>query len=156
MEPLSEALQPSLLSLVYGGHNIKIKNYIQNNEGLELKLYKCTSDKWSIGVGRNLEDMGISRNEAELMLVNDIDRCTNEATAIFGIAFYFMDYTIQTVIIDMLFNMGHTRFMTFTNMIKAIKTGNRKQAAVELLDSKYAKKLHGRAGRNAELIRGIR
>ena len=43
------------------------------NEGLSLKVYKCTAGANSIGVGRNLDSRGISEDEAMLMLNNDIE-----------------------------------------------------------------------------------
>ena len=45
------------------------------NEGLSLKVYKCTAGANSIGVGRNLDSLGISEDEAMLMLNNDIEIC---------------------------------------------------------------------------------
>ena len=47
---------------------------LKRHESLELKPYKCTSGKLTIGVGRNLEDIGITEQEAELLLLNDIGR----------------------------------------------------------------------------------
>lgn len=130
-----------------------IKNYIQQNEGLCLKPYKCSAGKLTIGYGRNLEDIGISRDEAEDMLMNDIGRCCIEATSIFGTEFYPLQNNVKTVIIDMLFNLGKPRFKGFKRMIKAIKNKDFDLAAKELLDSRYARQLPDRANRNAKLIR---
>lgn len=44
------------------------------HEGLRLKPYKCSANSWTIGVGRNIDDMGISGSEALMMLKNDIVR----------------------------------------------------------------------------------
>ena len=44
-----------------------LKEMLIKNEGMELKPYQCTSDKTTIGVGRNLTDNGVSIDEAELM-----------------------------------------------------------------------------------------
>ena len=43
------------------------------HEGLKLQVYKCTSDKLTIGVGRNIEDRGISEETAMQMLDEDIN-----------------------------------------------------------------------------------
>ena len=45
------------------------------NEGLSLKLYKCTAGITSIGVGRAIQTRGISEDEAMFMLTNDIEIC---------------------------------------------------------------------------------
>mgnify|MGYP006208816685 CR=1 FL=1 len=48
------------------------------DEGLRLKPYRCTADKLSLGYGRNLDDVGISEDEAEYLLANDIRRVVAE------------------------------------------------------------------------------
>ncbi len=48
------------------------------DEGLETKPYTCSAGKITIGVGRNLEDLGISDDEAEYLLDNDIERVFEE------------------------------------------------------------------------------
>jgi lysozyme len=34
------------------------------HEGLRLKPYRCSSNKLTIGIGRNIEDVGITEEEA--------------------------------------------------------------------------------------------
>ena len=48
------------------------------HEGLELKPYQCTADKTTIGVGRNLSDVGITEEEAKFLLLNDLQRIQKE------------------------------------------------------------------------------
>ena len=50
---------------------------LEDFEGLELKPYKCTSDKTTIGLGRNLDDYGITREEAYYLAQNNIDEIAN-------------------------------------------------------------------------------
>lgn len=38
----------------------KLEKDLIRDEGLRLKPYRCTADKLTIGVGRNLEDNGIN------------------------------------------------------------------------------------------------
>ncbi len=51
---------------------------LRRHEGVKNTLYKCTSDKWTIGVGRNLEDVGLSDDEIDFLLQNDIERAIKE------------------------------------------------------------------------------
>jgi lysozyme len=53
----------------------RIKEQLVRHEGLRLKPYRCTAGKLTIGVGRNLEDKGISQQEAYELLENDIREC---------------------------------------------------------------------------------
>ena len=48
------------------------------HEGLRLKPYRCPAGRLTIGVGRNLEDKGISSSEAFNMLANDIVECEDD------------------------------------------------------------------------------
>lgn len=114
------------------------------HEGLRLKPYKCTAGKLTIGIGRNIEDNGISMEEAYMMLDNDIARVESELIARFP---WFCDLTPirQGVVIDMVFNLGISRFLKFKKTIAAIGSGNYKTAAKEMLDSDWAKQVGNRA-----------
>ena len=51
---------------------------LKQHEGIALKPYKCTAGKITLGCGRNLDDNGISHEEAMFMLQNDIEKCIKE------------------------------------------------------------------------------
>jgi len=53
---------------------MSIKKLLIKHEGLRLKPYLDTEGKLTIGVGRNLDDVGISKEEAMYLLGNDIQR----------------------------------------------------------------------------------
>ena len=134
----------------------KTAKYIKANEGLRLKPYRCTADKLTIGYGRNLEDVGITVEEAEFMLETDIAQAIKDLDNVFGFKpFDALSDNRQLVLVDMMFNLGATRFRRFKKMIRAIKAGDFKQAARELLDSQYAKQVPRRAHTNAGLLRCI-
>ena len=94
------------------------------------------NDKWTIGVGHNLESRGIS---AVAMAYEDIDTC--DGTKHFS---HWKDYpdAVQEVLIDLCFNMGITKLMQFKQTIEYINeglaTGNYTKAATELMNSNYA------------------
>lgn len=120
------------------------------HEGFKDKPYRCTAGKLTIGVGRNIEDRGISRDEAYYMLSNDIRE--NEAQCMKRIPFFSnLDSERQYVLVDMAF-MGMERLLGFKKMLAALGVGNYKEAAKELLDSKYAKQVGKRAERLAKCL----
>jgi len=45
-----------------------IRKLLEFEEGLKLKPYKCPAGKLTIGIGRNLEDRGITEQEAQMLL----------------------------------------------------------------------------------------
>lgn len=133
-----------------------IKDYIKENEGLRLKPYRCLADKLTIGYGRNLDDVGISKTEAEYMLAGDIGRCFESLTAIFGQPLFMgLSYNRKMVLVDMVFNLGTTRFLRFEKLIRAVRYSNFVEAANQILDSKYAKQLPNRSEKNYRfMLRG--
>lgn len=128
----------------------QLKDHIKEYEGLSNVLYKCTSNKVSIGYGRNLEDVGISKDEAEYLLKNDIDIALDEVSEHFDMP--NLPEPAQIVLVDMCFNMGISRLLNFRNMIQAIQEDDWDKAADELLDSKYAAQTKRRARMNASLL----
>ena len=59
----------------------RIKSQLVRHEGLRLKPYRCTAGKLTIGVGRNLDDCGISQKEAYVLLEGDILQCERQILA---------------------------------------------------------------------------
>jgi len=133
---------------------VRVKQYIRKNEGLRLFPYKCSAGKTTIGVGRNLDDRGISNDESELMLTNDIETSINALMDMFGWSiFCTLSEKRQTVLIDLVFNLGQTRFLKFKKMIQAVKNNDFEEAAKQILESRYARQLPNRSQRNADMMR---
>lgn len=109
-----------------------------------MKPYKCTSNKLTIGVGRNLDDNGISKDEAMYMLNNDIHRCIKELESALPF-FHNLPTARQDVLISMVFNMGLTRLLGFKKMLKALEDRDYKEASKQMLDSKWKKQVGNRA-----------
>jgi lysozyme len=128
-----------------------VEEYIKRNEGLRLKPYRCSANKWTIGFGRNIEDNGISEIEAEFLLSSDIRSVTEEIRRLIP-DFDSLELPQKTALIDMGFNLGITRLSKFKKMLKAVNARDFKTAAEELLDSNYANQLPHRSSKNAELI----
>ena len=126
---------------------------IQRHEGLRLKAYYCTAGKLTIGYGRNLEDVGIDIDEAELMLRKDLARCENECLHAFP---WFADLSEQRkdVILNMCFNLGLAGLRKFKKFLKAVEMGAYETAAHEMMDSDWAEQVKGRALELAQMMRG--
>jgi len=131
--------------------NPYIQEMLVRDEGLRLTAYKCTAGKTTIGVGRNLDDVGISAEEADMLLQNDLVHIEAQAQTFPWYA--GLDQVRQAVILSMLFNLGLRGFQGFTNTLKFIETGKYAQAATNMLASKWAKQVGQRANRLAEMMR---
>lgn len=120
-------------------------------EGLRLMPYHCTSGKLTIGVGRNLDDRGITEDEAMILLANDIKIVQEELFARWD---WMLDLPprAQMVMMDLAFNMGVPAISNFQNMLRDLKDGKWEKAAINLLDSRYAQQVGRRAIYNAHLL----
>ena len=124
---------------------------LKRHEGLELMPYKCTSGKTTIGVGRNLEDIGITEQEAELLLLNDIGRVKQELV---NDQWYMdLDPVRKAVIENMSFNLGYPTLKKFQNMIASISEGDYETASKEMLNSRWSKQVGQRSIELAEQMR---
>ena len=129
----------------------ELSNHIKEYEGFSRLVYECTSGYATIGYGRNIEQVGISKEEADVMLNNDIAQCLKELRGIMN-RFDELPDKAQLVLVDMCYNLGLSKLLNFENMLDAIDAGNWQKASEELLDSRYAKQVKRRARINASYL----
>lgn len=130
----------------------EIKAQLMKHEGLRLKPYQCTAGKWTIGVGRNIEDRGITEAEAMHLLDNDIDECQEELDRIIPWWIEKPAY-VQLVLINMIFNLGATRLLGFKKFLKAVEENNFDLASTEMLDSRWAEQVGQRSIELSEFMK---
>ncbi len=131
----------------------RIKAQLVRHEGLRLKPYRCTAGKLTIGIGRNLEDRGISQKEAYAMLERDIldfeQQLLNEIPEVYN----KLDEVRQSVLLNMCFNLGIKGLLEFKNTLAFIDAGDWERAANGMLASKWAKQVGRRAIELSEMMR---
>ena len=134
-------------------------NQLILHEGMREKPYQCTAGKTTIGVGRNLDDVGVSEDEAMYLLHNDMVGTVRELVAVYP-GFSDQLPARQVALIDFVFNLGITRARKFKKFWNAMNCGDYLQASKELLlngagdgPSKYAQDVGQRAWRVAGQIR---
>ncbi len=132
----------------------ELLSMIERHEGFRTHPYRCTAGKLTIGIGRNIEDRGISRDEAQVMLRNDVKLAVTDLTSVFP-DFGTFPEPAANALIDMMFNLGLTRFREFEMMIEAIDIRDWNMAADEMLDSKWYKDVGDRAEELAALVRSV-
>ncbi len=115
-----------------------------------LKRWHSLGDNLIVFTSIDLTE-GITTSEAEFLLKNDIEQAYLDAHKAVSV-FHGLAPTRQEVLIMMAFNLGKGRFLTFKRMLAAIDAGNCTQAAVEMLDSRWARQVKGRA---VELARAM-
>lgn len=120
------------------------------DEGIRHKPYKDSVGKLTIGVGRNLDDVGLSDDEINYLLSNDIDRTYKQLQTYSW--FTGLDDIRQTAITNMAFNLGITRLLGFTQLIAHLTNHEWQQAHDAMLKSKWATQVGLRAVRLAQVI----
>ena len=135
------------------------------HEGLRLQVYQDTLGIDTIGIGRNLEDRGITKEELEWMDIpnmaivhtegiteadamylaqNDVQIVEEELLRAHPCV-EDLDAVRQLVVMDMAFNMGVPRLRKFKKMWNAIHENKFDVAAKEMLDSRWAIQVKSRA-----------
>lgn len=151
--------------------DILIEELIKH-EGLRLQVYKDTLGIDTIGIGRNLEDRGISKEELDWMDYPSIDHVyewgITEADAVYLATNDVhivesellrahpcvdrLDSVRQLILVDMAFNMGVPRLCLFKKMWAAIHSDQYDVAAKEMLDSRWANQVKSRATKLANAM----
>jgi lysozyme len=138
------------------------------HEGMVLTVYKDSLGIETIGIGRNLKDRGISKEELDYMdipnmelvyqhglteadarylAINDIKIVENELCKVHPCV-ENLDAVRQLVLMDMAFNMGVPRLCKFKNMWSAIHEENFEASSLEMMDSRWARQV----GRRAKIL----
>lgn len=129
-----------------------LRAMLLRHEGLRTKPYRCTAGWLTIGVGRNLETKGISREEALYLLDSDIAAFTTDVLRRWPWTATLDDARFDAVA-DMCFNMGCAGVGQFVEFLGALQAHDYEAAARAMLDSRWAQQVGGRARELAEMIR---
>ena len=129
----------------------KLIKELKRDEGIRLHPYRCSANKLTIGVGRNIEERGITEDESEYLLNNDLTICIEEVESVFTWYYYITDNR-KRAIINMVFNLGLTKLLKFKNFIAAMEAKDYVTAGKEMLDSRWAKQVGNRADRLEQMI----
>ena len=130
----------------------KLIEQLKIHEGVKLKPYKCSAGKLTIGVGKNIEDNGITLEEAEYLLQNDIVEARSQLLHAFPWMGDFNDARISAMI-NFTFNVGIGTVKKFENTLAYMQSGDWDKAADEMMDSRWARQVGNRAVEVTEQIR---
>lgn len=109
---------------------------IMEHEGCVLKLYHDSLGVPTVGVGRNLRDVGISHAEAMLLLDHDLDAVLDDCLTFAW--FPPLDPVRQRAVCDLRFNVGPTGFRMFRHFIAAMAQKDYHRASLELENSRWS------------------
>jgi lysozyme len=125
----------------------KLTEMVSLHEGVRRFPYRCTAGKLTIGVGFNLDDVGLYPEEIDFILSNRLrlvrTRLEKDLPWFSG-----LDEVRQAVLIDMGYNIGVDGLLKFKRTLGSVQRGDYAAAAVQMLESKWA----GQVGKRAERL----
>ena len=132
---------------------LKIEKQLELHEGKSKKPYVDTVGKITIGIGRNLTDVGLSEDEIQYLFQNDLKR------VIRGLDHWLPWWrekpeNVRNVLMDMCFNLGIEGLLNFKKFLSAVRVDNYNDAAREMQDSKWYNQVGNRAKTLVEMILG--
>ncbi|VXC90770.1 glycoside hydrolase family protein [Sphingomonas sp. 8AM] len=150
----------------------KLVAELVRDEGERLRVYRCTEGKRTIGVGRNLDAIGITPAEqralgltvgicvltgitpaqSRALLANDIDAAERALDRRWA-WWRGLNPARQRVLLNMCFNMGPARLATFVQALARMEEGEFGRAAMAMLASKWATQVGDRSIRLATMMR---
>jgi lysozyme len=131
--------------------DVMLTQELARDEGVQLKPYRCTAGKLTIGVGRNIEDNGITSDEAAFMLKADIKNCERDLDTLLP-DWRGMSDARQRVMLNMVFNMGRARLSGFKKFLACLKANDFAGAADQMMDSAWATQVGQRAVRLRDMM----
>lgn len=129
----------------------KIRAQLIEHEGIRLKPYRDSVGKLTWGVGWNIEDSELREVEALFRVDNDIEYFHDWLKRNWT-WFSPLDEARKMVMVNMVFNLGTKRFLTFKKLIAALKAGDYYAASYEMIHSKWANQVKKRAEVLAEMM----
>lgn len=129
----------------------QLRPILAADEGVKNKPYRCTAGKLTIGIGRNLDDVGLSQDEIGLLLENDIARAEMSARRLVP-AFDALSDGRKVALVSMAFNLGEVGLSKFTNTLSSINKGQWATAAAGMRASLWAQQVGARAERLAKMM----
>ena len=128
---------------------MNLREQLIRDEGMRLKAYRDTQGLLTIGVGRNLDAVGLYPDEVDYLLDNDLRRVQEQVLIALPWT-VSLDEARFGVLLNMCFNLGLRGLLKFREMLSAVETGDWTTAAVEMLDSDWATQVGDRAVRLAK------
>ena len=126
---------------------------IKRHEGFSAFPYQDTTHHTTIGWGRNLDERGISKDEAEIMLQNDIDVAAKRFGDLPDEVQGNCNDVRRDVLIEMIFQMGYMGVLKFKRMLGAISAGDFERASKEMFMSKWASQTPSRCAEMSEAMK---
>ena len=127
---------------------------IKHHEGFRSKVYKCTEGYDTIGYGFAIKDLELDKDISEMILMQKLDNLMTRIGKTF-VWWRSADSTVKDVVVEMCYQLGVSGFSKFKKTIDHLENKRYSKAAVEMLDSKWARQTPNRALELSNLIKNL-
>lgn len=128
----------------------KLKHLIVAHEGYKRFPYMDTEGKITIGIGYNLTDRGLPDSWINDQYDRDVEYFYSQLASDFP-WFKELNEARQIALVDMCF-MGYKSFKSFKRMLSVLAEHDYKLASFEMISSKWATQVKGRASQLAQIM----
>lgn len=149
----------------------RLRAELIRDEGFRAKVYRCTARKLTIGVGRNLDDVGIRPEETARLGITKASVIRDGISRDHALA--LLDYDIdvverdldaklpwwrklapvrQRVLLNMAFNLGTPGLLGFRNTLRFMAAGDYAAAGAGMRASLWARQVGDRAARLVRMM----
>jgi lysozyme len=139
----------------------KLREQLKIDEGVKYEIYEDHLGYATFGIGHLITDKDpeygwpvgtkISEDRVNEVFNSDVEKFINEAKKIFP-DLDNKPESIQLVLVNMCFNLGAPRLSKFKKFIAAINNEEWIEAAVEMMDSRWAQQVGPRAMRLKQIV----
>ena len=146
----THALLPLLLA---GSLSASVSDDLKRFEGFSSTSYVCPTGHLTVGFGhRTDKSVTMSRETALAVLFSDIALAEQGARRVFP-SYDNQPQRVRDVLVEMVFQIGTTGASKFVKFKAAIAANDYRQAASEMLNSKWAKQTPARVTELANRIK---
>jgi lysozyme len=142
----------------------QLRETLKVDEGVKYEIYKDHLGYPTFGIGHLIVESdeeygqsvgtGVHLDRVNEAFDEDVSVMIDEAKKLFP-DLEDLPEEAQQVIVNMTFNMGRPRLSKFKKFIAGVNAGDWEKAAVEMMDSRWAKQVGSRAERLRDRIRAL-
>ena len=132
----------------------ELKEAVKLSEGYRARVYKDTLGIDTIGYGFAIKDLELDEDICDMILDKKLNKLIKDVDN----KFLFMDdiaVEAQDVVYEMCYQLGINGFSKFKKTIAYLRDENYKMAAIEMLDSRWAKQTPNRSKRLSNIIKDL-
>ena len=125
---------------------------VKESEGFRDKVYQCTQGYDTIGYGFAVKDLVLDEDIADMILERKLNRLESRIDSKFPFT-EDLPKNVKDVVIEMCYQLGVSGFSKFKQTISLLRLGNFKEAADEMLQSRWSRQTPNRAQKLADIVR---